>query len=100
MCSVCGDTPCDWLIYGEGVKGQFQLLYFQEVKDAKEVKVDCDGNKVINNIMRRHLYQTFTYMKHGHLGKGIRTPTSVCVKKEIRALFPDENKEYVNFPAE
>ena len=56
MCSVCGDTPCDWVTYGEGVKGQIQLLYFWEVKDGKEVIVDGDGNKVSNNIMRKHLY--------------------------------------------
>ena len=99
VCPVCGDTPCDWVSFGDQIKEQIQVLYFCEInKDGKEEIVDGDGKKVPNNIMRKHLYQTYTYMKYGHLGKGNRMPPSFCVKKQIWLLFPEEDEDkYVDF---
>ena len=96
------ETHCDWVSFGDQIKGQIQLLYFREInKDGKEEIVDGKGKKLANNVMRKHLYRTYTYMKYGHLGKGNWMPPSFCVKKQIWLLFPEEDADkYVDFHSE
>ena len=44
VCPVCGDTPCDWVSFGDQIKRQIKLLYFHEInKDGKEEIVDGDA---------------------------------------------------------
>ena len=81
--------PCEWGEFGEGVRDQSRHLYHHEQRDGKEVVVDDNGAVVPNNTLRKQLYQIFTYLKYGHLGRGNRIPIPSCVLTRIREMFPD-----------
>ena len=76
MCPVCGGTPCDWIVYGEDVITQVELMYDEDPNKG-------DGT-VQNNCIRKSAYRYFTYEKHGFLGKGNRIQISKCVLDGIR----------------
>ena len=98
VCHICASSPCEWEEFGPDVKEQIKLLYFRQEEDGKEIIIDENGVKVNNNIMRKHSYRFFTYLKYGHLGKGNRMNTPLCVIDEIRKLFPEEKEEdYIGF---
>ena len=43
------------------------------------------------------MYRMFTYLKYGHLGRGVRIPIPECVVAKIREKYPDPNEEYMGF---
>ena len=30
MCAVCGGTPCDWIVYGDDIISEVQLMYNED----------------------------------------------------------------------
>ena len=43
------------------------------------------------------MYRMFTYLKYGHLGRGVRIPIPECVVAKIREKYPDPDEEYMGF---
>ena len=78
VCVVCGGTPCQWDEFGGKLMEQANQMFEQTTSlgdDGTTVTVLLDrstGEIVDNRTARFKLYQMFTYLKYGHLGKGNR----------------------------
>ena len=47
-----------------------------------------------------HMSRYYTYLKYGHLGKGVRLEIPTCVLQQIRHLYSeDDEKKYMGFKA-
>ena len=90
MCDVCGGTPCDWSVYGSHLVSEVVLMY--EEDPDKDV-----DNPVDNQYKRKSAYRYYIYEKHGFLGKGKRVRIPPCVLDRIRAMWPDENNDYIGY---
>jgi hypothetical protein len=86
-CEVCGGTPCDWDTYGEEVVATVQHT-FESVEAASATD---------NGPRRKAAYQAYTYLRHGHLGKGWRIPIPECVVKAVRNRWPSQDGQYMGF---
>ena len=89
-CSYCGQEPCDWIKYGDMVLEQVDNVY--KVDNDNNV-IDKDNKIVPYNIVCKNLYRFFTYVKHGHLGKGKIIQLPKCVLGGIQDVFLDEKKK-------
>ena len=99
VCIYCANTPCEWHVYGQELLRNTSLMHYRETRNGKEVVVDDAGNEVSNASMRKAMYRMFTYLKFGHLGKGVRIPVPQCVADKIRAIYPEEDGKYMGFHA-
>lgn len=95
VCEICGSAPCEWLEYGQDIKNAATSRYSRNIPYSKAL--DSDGNSISNSEVQKELYQLFTYMKFGHLGRGVRIPIAYCVVREIRSLFPEVDGNYMGF---
>lgn len=77
FCAYCGETPCTFAWVGDKV---IQIGRTQFLPGA-----------VQNAIVRKTCYKAFHYLSYGHLGLGHRVNIPLCVKKEVRKLWPDED---------
>ena len=71
MCAVCGETPCNWIVYGDDIISETELMY-EEDPQKEEGEVE-------NRFIRKLVYKYYIYEKHGFLGKGNRIRTPLCV---------------------
>ena len=62
MCAVCGGTPCDWIVYGNEIVSEVQLMYDEDPQKGQ--------GDVKNRCIRKSAYQYYIHKKHGFLGKG------------------------------
>ena len=81
-CDLCGQAPCDWELFGEGI--------WDECNGLKEQGGD-------NKTVRFHAYKMYTWLKHGVLSRFDCRPLPVCLRSEILDSWPDPNHEYVGF---
>ena len=89
MCMVCGGTPCDWEVYGEGIVADLKAMYHLGEEEAPEAD---------NRTIRKSAYRLFIYCKYGHLGKGNRVRIAPCITDRIRELWPEkEEEEYTGY---
>ena len=90
LCWKCGDSPCEWVKWGEELKKQGDQY------DSNTA--DLEQKKLKRSKVRKCLYRYYTYLKYGHLGKGVRIEVTPCVLDEIRRLYPEEsNDDYMGF---
>ena len=70
------------------------------------VACDHDGSQIVNKNtkerlenkeMRKSMYRMFTYLKYGHLGRGVRIPIPECVVAKVREKYPDPDEDYMGF---
>jgi len=83
-CVICGQTPCDWITFGD------------------ELCEECDSLKdqnIPNKSIRHHAYRTYIRLKLGVLRRYDRRPLPMCVYSEIIDCYPDPNGNYVGFQA-
>jgi len=83
-CVICGQTPCDWITFGD------------------ELCEECDSLKDQNSpnkSIRPHAYRTSIRLKLGVLHRYDRRPLPMCVYSEIIDSYPDPNGNYVGFQA-
>ena len=81
ICWKCGEAPCEWNQFSDEIEEQ-GVEYVRQADD-----------NITNNKIRKCLYRHYTYLKYGHLGKGVRLSVSPCVLLEIRKLYPEDNVE-------
>ena len=43
------------------------------------------------------MYRMFTYLKYGHLGRGVRILVPECAVAKIQEKYPDPDGEYMDF---
>ena len=72
-------------------------IHFCDERDGVIVVVDNYGVRFNNKEMRKSLYRMFTYVKYGHLGRGVRIPLPKCVTSKIQRMFPAQNGNYMGF---
>ena len=53
--------------------------------------------QIENKERRKSMYRMFTYLKYGHLGRGVRIPIPECVLTKIQEIYPDPDGEYMGF---
>ena len=94
ICIICGEQPCKWTVYKECLIENTNLMY--SVNNSGD-KFDTDGNPIKNNYIRKCLYQIFTHLKYGHLGREHHIPILGCIQGGIRMLFLDNNIVYMRF---
>ena len=103
VCVHCGGTPCEWEEFGDDIAQREQ-----EMSKSLSVIVACDsdGSQIVdrntkqrlqNKEMRKSMYRMFTYLKYGHLGRGVRIPIPECVMGKIREKYPDPAEDYMGF---
>jgi hypothetical protein len=83
-CKLCGQTPCDWISFGDQIS-----------EECDEMMEQNQPNKQIHY----HAYQLYTWLRFGGLCKHDRRPLPVCVCGEIMDSYPDPNHQYVGFHA-
>ena len=99
VCGECGETPCDWLVYGTHVTEhgeavhQGELPFIRNMTDAGRIS----RTQLRNRQSRYACYRHFTYLKHGHMGQGQRIKPTVCVGREVHHLYPDIEGNYRRF---
>lgn len=58
-------------------------MHYMETHNGREVVVDEHDNLVSNASMRKAMYQImFTYLKFGHLRKGVRIPIPALYRRQ------------------
>jgi len=95
VCDICGETPCAWITvekeieeYAKQVKGQVDLQYkYDDPKWIPQQRSKC----------RKKMYQYYTYMIYGTLGRGVRIQTPECITMNVRRLFEDPRGEYLGY---
>ena len=103
VCVHCGGTPCKWEEFGDEIAQREQ-----EMRRSLTVIGACDhdGSQIVdkntkerleNKEMRKSMYRMFTYLKYGHLCRGVRIPIPECVVAKIREKYPDPDEEYMGF---
>ena len=97
VCVHCGGTPCEWDELGPELLEREQSMHSRQEIEGVIVVVDDNGSRIANNDMRRAMYRMFTYIKFGHLGRGVRIPIPECVLCKIRQKYPKEDGEYMGF---
>jgi hypothetical protein len=81
-CNLCGQTPCDWDVFGEKIWEEYNLM-----------KEQGSENKAVHY----HAYTMYTRLRHGILQCFDRRPSPVCIRGEILDSWPDPNHQYVGF---
>ena len=76
---LCGNMPCKWVKFGKDLLGKKAVMHYRGAHNSREVVVDEHGNLVLNASMQKAMYQMFTYLKFGHLKKGVGIPTPLCI---------------------
>ena len=67
-------------------------------EDVEKAYGDDEGiDKIDNSVKRKTAYRLFTYLKHGHMGKGNRIKIEDCVINSIRLYWPEEDGEYTGY---
>ena len=103
VCVHCGGTPCEWEEFGDDIAQREQ-----EMRKSLSLIVACDheGSQIVDRNtkqrleskeMRKSMYRMFTYLKYGHLGRGVRIPIPECVVGKIREKYPDPDEDYMGF---
>jgi hypothetical protein len=81
-CDLCGQTPCEWEVFGEEI--------WEECNSLKEADME-------NKAVRHHAYKMYTRMRHGVLHRFDRRPLPVCIRGEIMDAWPEADHVYVGF---
>ena len=106
VCVHCGGTLCKWDKFGPKLLERDEEMHGKQEIDCAVVVVNDDGlqppNKMLkeqieNKERRKSMYRMFTYLKYGHLGRGVRIPIPVCVLTKIQENSPDPDGEYMDF---
>ena len=106
VCVHCGGTPCEWDEFAPELLERDKQMHGKQGIDGVVVVVDDDGirppNKMLrerveNRERRKSMYRMFTYLKYGHLGRGVRIPIPECVLTKIKEIYPDPDGEYMGF---
>ena len=80
----CGSIVCLWQANQHSVQNDNDII-----------------NPTSTNKEKRFFsYKQFSYILHGHLGKGNRKELPKCVVEGVRALYPDEKGQYVGYKPE
>ena len=58
-------------------------------------ELECTNDT--NGTKRKLLYRQYILHTEGYLGRGVRVNPPECVKRGIRALFPDPHGSYMGF---
>jgi hypothetical protein len=85
MCALCGNTPCNWIIYGEEAVQDIEKEYSSEL-DTKD-----------NQMLHHSTYKLFVYSKYRFLVKGNGIKMAICVVDCRRQKWPDPNGEYTGY---
>jgi len=97
VCFICGGTPCEWDEYGAEMLENLEATY---PKDDQGQHIDpSTGLPVPLNTVRFALYQSFIYLKYGHLGRFNRIPLPQCIEDKIKETYPDPDGNFVGFQA-
>ena len=80
FCGACGSDPCEWEEFGEQLRSHGNELI--------EIQHDMEHSKI-----RKAMYQLYIRLKHGYMGKGNRTCTPLCIRNNIRNIWPEEDPE-------
>lgn len=62
MCSVCGGTPCDWTVYGEGILSETGLMYEEDPHKGEGV---VDNNHRRKSAYRYYIYENTAFCENG-----------------------------------
>ena len=89
MCAVCGGTPCDWIVWGDEILSEVQLMYEEDPQKGQ--------GEVENRCIRKSAYRYYIYAKHGFLGKGNRIRIPTCVLDRIREKWPEADGNYTGY---
>ena len=73
------------------------MMHFREIHGNLEIVVNDGGNRVSNTQMCKAIYRIFTYIKFGHLGRGVRINVPSCVTNKIRGMCPSADGDYMGF---
>ena len=84
LCPSCGESisECMWVQSCEFIHDCAEELKFID---------ESNGTK------RKLLYRQYILHTEGYLGRGVRVNPPECVKRGIRALFPDPHGSYMGF---
>ncbi len=89
VCWICGGTPCDWTEYSTEVMEHIDSKF--PLSSDGTHHIDAITKQVVpNQKIRFVLYKTFTYLRYGHLGRGVCIPLCACVESKVKELFPNE----------
>ena len=86
MCAECGGTPCDWILYGNEIISEVELMYEEDPQKGQ--------GDVENRCIRKSAYQYYIYEKYGFLGKGNRIRIPSCVLDRIQEKWPEPGGSY------
>jgi hypothetical protein len=89
VCVVCGGTPCDWIVSGDEIISEVELMYNKDPQKGK-------GN-IENRCIRKSAYRYYIYLKHGLLGKGNQIQIPSCVLDRIREKWPESDGNYMGY---
>ena len=95
-CEFCGDTPCIWDINKNEIDRRVEAVYSNLLVSDK-YKSDLDYADEINRACRKHAFKAMAYIRHGHLGRGIRVQHSKCVVCGIREMWIDRKGNFVGY---
>lgn len=95
VCEDCGSAPCEWREWGRDVLSIADKRFTWSSDGT--ILVDEGGTETPCSIVRKNFYQLFTYLKYGHLGRGVRIPIPRCVEQEIRRRYPEPDGNYLGF---
>jgi hypothetical protein len=86
-CDFCGDCPCVWIAQRQAVI-------------ANDYNENGHTFTVLNKTRRKIAYKHMFRAVNGQGEKGIRKKLPECVEVGVRALFPDEQAQYMGFKEE
>ena len=89
-----GNTDTNLALFGRLC---YEVEWDSFILDGEGVFRDVTGQKVPRNKIRKIMYKHYTFLAHGHLGKGYRVKIPDCVLAGIREKCPDENGSYMGF---
>ena len=95
VCFICGGMPCEWDEYGAEMLVNLEATY---PKDDQGQHIDpSTGLPVPLNTVRFALYQSFIYLKYGHLGRLIEFPFLSASKTRSRRLTLTQTEALLDF---
>lgn len=102
VCVHCGGTPCEWDEFGDELAQRELKMYGSQsaivvIEDGSQLANNKTKKRLDNKEMRKSMYRMFTYLKYGHLGRGVRIPVPECIVAKIREKYPDPDEDYMGF---
>jgi hypothetical protein len=88
QCDYCSENPCVW------VDGRDGVIANDENENGHTFMIE---NKTCRKLAFRHMFRV---VNGGPGEKGVRKQLPECVEFGVRALFPDEQAQYMGFKEE